>query len=120
MYTNVVRSSNRPKFTIKVVDTTENYVNLMTKLFDFPKLKNLIARKDFNFIFDGMSGIAGPYAVKIFHEILGSNSDNLLNCVPKEDFGGGHPDPNLTYAHTLVHKLDVFHEVTQKNLMCIA
>ena len=21
---------------------------------------------------------------------------------PKEDFGGGHPDPNLTYAHDLV------------------
>ena len=24
------------------------------------------------------------------------------NGVPKEDFGGGHPDPNLTYAHDLV------------------
>jgi len=22
--------------------------------------------------------------------------------VPLEDFGGGHPDPNLTYAHDLV------------------
>ena len=22
--------------------------------------------------------------------------------IPKEDFGGGHPDPNLTYAHDLV------------------
>ena len=22
--------------------------------------------------------------------------------MPKEDFGGGHPDPNLTYAHDLV------------------
>ena len=24
------------------------------------------------------------------------------NGVPLEDFGGGHPDPNLTYAHELV------------------
>ncbi len=24
------------------------------------------------------------------------------NGVPLEDFGGGHPDPNLTYAHDLV------------------
>ena len=24
------------------------------------------------------------------------------NGVPKEDFGGGHPDPNLTYAKELV------------------
>ena len=25
-----------------------------------------------------------------------------MNCDPKEDFGGGHPDPNLTYAKELV------------------
>jgi phosphoglucomutase len=25
-----------------------------------------------------------------------------MNCSPLEDFGGGHPDPNLTYAHDLV------------------
>ena len=25
-----------------------------------------------------------------------------MNCVPLPDFGGGHPDPNLTYAHELV------------------
>ncbi len=27
------------------------------------------------------------------------------NAVPKEDFGGGHPDPNLTYAHDLVEEM---------------
>jgi phosphoglucomutase len=26
----------------------------------------------------------------------------VLNATPLEDFGGGHPDPNLTYAHELV------------------
>jgi phosphoglucomutase len=25
--------------------------------------------------------------------------------VPLEDFGGGHPDPNLTYAHDLVETM---------------
>lgn len=25
-----------------------------------------------------------------------------MNAIPKEDFGGGHPDPNLTYAEELV------------------
>lgn len=29
----------------------------------------------------------------------------LMNCDPKEDFGGGHPDPNLTYAKALVDKM---------------
>jgi phosphoglucomutase len=26
----------------------------------------------------------------------------VINGVPLEDFGGGHPDPNLTYATELV------------------
>lgn len=108
MFENVERESKRTKFTIKVVDSTENYVNLMSSLFDLPKIRKLFARSDFKFVFDAMSGIAGPYALKIFHEILGANPNDLLNCVPKEDFGGCHPDPNLTYAETLVRKLDVF------------
>lgn len=33
---------------------------------------------------------------------LGAPASCCLNCDPKEDFGGGHPDPNLTYAHHLV------------------
>ena len=31
-----------------------------------------------------------------------------MNCEVKEDFGGGHPDPNLTYAKSLADKLDVW------------
>ena len=27
---------------------------------------------------------------------------SVINASPLEDFGGGHPDPNLTYAHELV------------------
>lgn len=33
------------------------------------------------------------------------SADALMNCDPKEDFGGGHPDPNLTYAKELVSKM---------------
>ena len=34
---------------------------------------------------------------------LGYNMQpSCRNGVPLEDFGGGHPDPNLTYAHDLV------------------
>ena len=54
-----------------------------------------------------MHGVAGPYAKHIFGDLLGSNQNSLLNCNPLEDFGGGHPDPNLTYAHDLVELLDI-------------
>ena len=33
--------------------------------------------------------------------LLGVPAASLLNCVPSEDFNGGHPDPNLTYAAEL-------------------
>ena len=36
---------------------------------------------------------------------LGAPATCCLNCDPKEDFGGGHPDPNLTYAKELVAAL---------------
>lgn len=36
---------------------------------------------------------------------LGAPAACCLNCDPKEDFGGGHPDPNLTYAKELVAML---------------
>ena len=56
-------------------------------------------------IFDGLHGVAGPYAQAIFVDELGVSSSNLSGCVPKADFGGGHPDPNLTYAPVLVSKM---------------
>lgn len=56
--------------------------------------------------FDGMHGVAGPYAEKIFGEIFGVK--DLMRCNVLPDFGGGHPDPNLTYAAELVGKMGVF------------
>ena len=55
--------------------------------------------------FDGMHGVAGPYAKKIFGNIFGVQE--LLRCDVLPDFGGGHPDPNLTYAKDLVEKMGI-------------
>ena len=60
-------------------------------------------------MFDGLSGIAGPYAHKIFKELLGVNEACLKNCEALEDFGGLHPDPNLTYAKSLVDEMGKFY-----------
>ena len=43
----------------------------MKELFDFDALKKFVSRKDFNLLMDGMHGAAGPYAKRIFGEILG-------------------------------------------------
>lgn len=56
--------------------------------------------------FDGMHGVSGPYAKKIFGDIFGVK--DLMRCEVLPDFGGGHPDPNLTYAHELVEKMGIF------------
>ncbi|XP_035216615.1 phosphoglucomutase-1-like [Stegodyphus dumicola] len=49
--------------------------------------------------------VTGVYARRIFVEELGAQPKSVINCVPLEDFGGGHPDPNLTYAAGLVEEM---------------
>lgn len=88
---------------VSVVDNAEGYISLMKTLFNFDQIKALIARPDFNMCFDGMHGVAGPYAKKIFGEMFGVSE--LLRCNTLPDFGGCHPDPNLTYAKDLVIKM---------------
>jgi len=80
----------------------------MKQLFDFDSMKKLVQRSDFKMCFDGMHGISGPYALSILGNELGVPSDLLMRCEVLEDFGGSHPDPNLTYAPELVAKMGVF------------
>lgn len=92
-------------FVVDVFDSTEDYVTLMKTIFDFEAIKKLLTRPGFTFCYDALSGVAGVYAKRIFLEELAADQSSLLNCDPKEDFGGGHPDPNLTYAKELVYRM---------------
>jgi len=85
---------------IDVIDPVADYAALMQVLFDFPAIKSLI-KDGFQVCFDAMHAITGPYAKMILGTQLGVPKNDLLNCDPKQDFAGGHPDPNLTYAHEL-------------------
>lgn len=49
-----------------------------------------------------MHAVTGAYAGPLFCELLGASEDSIMNAAPLEDFNGGHPDPNLTYAKELV------------------
>jgi phosphoglucomutase len=89
---------------VDVVDGVDAYVALMQKLFDFDAIGELL-RGDFPMAFDAMHAVTGPYAQRILEGLLGAPAGTVRNGVPLEDFGGGHPDPNLTYAHELAELL---------------
>jgi len=90
--------------TVSVIDPVSDYAALMESLFDFAAIRALLAG-GFRIKFDAMHAVNGPYANEIFANRLGATTDSLMNAVPLPDFGGGHPDPNLTYAHELVEIL---------------
>ncbi|KAM5557216.1 phosphoglucomutase, chloroplastic [Rosa sericea] len=95
---------NYGNFTVEVIDPVTDYLELMENVFDFQLIKNLL-KLDFRFLFDAMHAVTGAYAKPIFVDKLGATPDSISNGVPLEDFGHGHPDPNLTYAKDLVDVL---------------
>lgn len=92
---------------VEIIDSTADYVAMVKDIFDFPLIKSFIAQNpDFKVLFDALNGVTGPYGKKIFVDELGLPADSVQNYVPLPDFGGLHPDPNLTYARTLVERVD--------------
>lgn len=92
-------------FDVDVFDPTEDYVKLMKTIFDFGAIQKLLTYPKFTFCYDALHGVAGIYAKRIFVEELSASESSLINCIPKDDFGGSHPDPNLTYAKELVTRM---------------
>lgn len=88
--------------TVEIIDPVEDYADLMATLFDFDKIAALLASHPFRMCFDAMHAITGPYALEILEKRLGAPAGTVINGIPLEDFGGGHPDPNLAHAGELV------------------
>jgi phosphoglucomutase len=92
-------------FEVEIIDNLVDYVESMKQIFDFPAIKALLARSDFKVLFDSLSGVTGPYVKHIFVDELGAPASCCMNAEPLIDFGGHHPDPNLTYAEQLVERM---------------
>lgn len=90
--------------TVSVIDPVSDYAELMSELFDFDAIRTLF-QSGFRMRFDAMHAITGPYASEILEQRLGAPSGTVINGIPLTDFGGGHPDPNLTYAKELVAEM---------------
>ena len=88
--------------TVQVLDPVADYADLMQTLFDFNAIHQLFNSGSFRMRFDAMHAVTGPYAKEILENRLGAEPGTVMNGVPLEDFGHGHPDPNLVHAHELV------------------
>ncbi len=86
---------------VEVIDPVADYADLMEELFDFPAIRASVASGALTMAFDAMHAVTGPYAAEIFERRLGFSAGTVRNCVPLEDFGGHHPDPNLVHAAEL-------------------
>ncbi|MCS7225895.1 MAG: alpha-D-glucose phosphate-specific phosphoglucomutase [Gloeomargarita sp. SKYB31] len=87
---------------VEIIDPVDDYAQLMQQLFDFDRLRELLTNGQFRMRFDAMNAVTGPYAQRILEEMLGAPAGTVIRGTPLEDFGGGHPDPNLVYARELV------------------
>ena len=90
--------------TVEVVDPIADYLELMQRLFDFDRIRDLF-QSGFRMRFDAMSAVTGPYAHAILERALGAPAGTVLNGEPKPDFGGHHPDPNPVYARELIEEM---------------
>jgi phosphoglucomutase len=90
---------------VDIIDSVADYEELVQSLFDFDQIHALITSGNFRMCFDAMHAVTGPYGHAIFEKRLGAPIGTVRSGEPLEDFGGHHPDPNLTYAHELVEIL---------------
>ncbi|NEP20228.1 MAG: alpha-D-glucose phosphate-specific phosphoglucomutase, partial [Leptolyngbya sp. SIO4C1] len=100
-----ISTSKLGNMTVEVIDAVNDYAALMEVLFDFEQIRQLLTSGSFQMCMDSLHAVTGPYAKAIFEGRLGARQGTVQNGEPLEDFGGGHPDPNLVYAHDLVETL---------------
>ncbi|QRV92997.1 phosphoglucomutase/phosphomannomutase, alpha/beta/alpha domain protein [Ceratobasidium sp. AG-Ba] len=92
---------------VEIIDSVKDYIILLKDIFDFALIKSYLhANPTYRVLFDGLNGVTGPYAKAIFIDELQLPQNSIQQCVPLPDFGGAHPDPNLTYAHSLVEVVE--------------
>ena len=90
---------------IEIIDSVDDYAELMESLFDFKLISQLLKSAHFKMCFDAMYAVTGAYAHKIFEGLLGAEEGTVIRGQPLPDFGGFHPDPNLVHAEQLVARM---------------
>merc|ERR1712241_98170 len=91
------------EFKVDVIDSIDDYVDMMKGIFDFDMIKEHL--KGIRILLNSLHGVTGPYVERIFGTELGAPQESFMKTNILPDFGGGHPDPNLTYAEDLVNAM---------------
>ena len=97
---NIHHDGSSRTFTVNVIDSVDEYLNLMKSIFNFASIKKYTDQH--RVLVNCLNGVMGPYARRVFIDELSCPAETVVNGVPLPDFGGKHPDPNLTYAKDLV------------------
>ena len=89
---------------VVIIDPLEDYLKLLQEVFDFDQLREYF-QEGGSIRFDAMNAVTGPYAKRIFEDLLGAKEGSVIRATPMPDFGGLHPDPNLVHAAELVETM---------------
>ena len=100
----LIGSYKLEKMDIEIIDSVDDYAQLMTELFDFDAIRNHMF-SNFEICFDAMYAVTAPYAHKILGEMLGAKEGSIIRGESLPNFGGFHPDPNLVHAKQLVDRM---------------
>ena len=100
-----IGSTRMGSMVVEVIDPVADHADLLASLFDFEAIGRLLRGGRFRMRFDAMNAVTGPYAHEIFVQRLGAPADSVMRGRPLPDFGGDHPDPNPTYASTLIETM---------------
>ncbi|KAF5399255.1 Phosphoglucomutase [Paragonimus heterotremus] len=98
--------NNGKTFRVSVISSVKDYSQYIVTLFDFDAIKRLLScgcgHAPLKLRVSGLYGVTGPYIKELLCRQLGVPPECAVKAEPLEDFGKGHPDPNLTYAADLV------------------
>lgn len=86
---------------VTVLDPVADYAQLMQTLVDFDAIRAWIDAGH-RLRLDALHAVGGPYAIRLFEDLLGAQMNSVRNAAPQPDFGGGHPDPNPAHCPELL------------------
>jgi len=69
-------------FEVQVIDSVQDYLELMKDIFNFEALKNYLQTSGVRITVNSLNGVMGPYVKRILCQELGMSESEAYNCTP--------------------------------------